>query len=170
MQDRINQLENLVLTLMQQQTGTDSPEPLSDFSPKVPGRDAYLNNEEPSTAARSGSAEVPPSPSDYGSMRIRKSSVSYVSSSHWAAVLDSIAGLRDQFEQEDEVHAPISDPPPLQFDFPKPQLLYGCPTPATRASVLESIPPRAVVDRLVSRYFNVLDMDSGKCRAIAPNH
>ncbi|KAJ5553395.1 Fungal-specific transcription factor protein [Penicillium frequentans] len=105
--------------------------------------------------------EVAPSPSDYGSIRIQESGVSYVSSSHWAAVLDSIAELRDHLEQDVKLRETITyDPNPHLF--PSPQLLYsgGC-AHVTIESILESIPPRPVVDRLIARYFNDLDMASG---------
>ena len=108
--------------------------------------------------------EMPsPSPSDYGSIRIKGSGVSYVSSAHWTAVLESIDELRDHFEQEDNSHVVASDTIQPQVNFPSPQLLYGgCPLHITPASILNSVPIRPVVDRLVACYFNFLDMAPGK--------
>ncbi|KAK3935596.1 hypothetical protein QBC46DRAFT_462003 [Diplogelasinospora grovesii] len=174
-QDRINQLENLVLSLMQQSAPSPNesqleitpletlPTPTSKLN-DGPSGSSSGGNPERRNAARTeqNQREVPSSPSDYGSIRIRESDASYVSSAHWAAVLDSIAELRHLFEQEDEPQALTSDTVQLQHSFPSPRLLYSsCPMHVTAVSILESIPPRPVVDRLVSRYFNVLDMASG---------
>ena len=167
LQDRINQLESLVLNLMRQSQTTPSSaaSPLEDpahphysTSPSRSGngseRPAAVTSEEPQR-------EVSPSPSDYGSIRIQRTGISYVSSAHWAAVLDSIADLRTHFAQEDATHSRSSDFIQSQANFPKPQLLYYSLALETQASILDSIPPRPVVDRLVSRYFNVLDIAPG---------
>lgn len=121
--------------------------------------------ERPLVARKETQHEVPPSPSDYGTIRIQESGTSYVSSAHWVAVLDSIAQLRDHFAHEDQINAHVSDPLQLQEANSatlRPQLLYGCSVHVTLASILQAIPPRSVVDRLVSRYFNDLDMATGK--------
>lgn len=101
------------------------------------------------------------SPSDYGSIKLSTCGVSYVNSAHWAAVLDGIAELKGHFEKEDEqrLAACSSDPP--QPDLAGPQLLYGCPKHATKEEILAAVPTRSVVDRLISRYFNALDMAPG---------
>ena len=163
MQGRINQLEELVVFLMQQ-TASGSHKPPSDDSPAT-----VLDECSPSRASQSvpptvpePHRQVPPSPSDYGSIRIRESSVSYVGNAHWAAVLDNIAELRDHFEREDEAHAQCMDPSRLQATIPpRPQLLYDCSANGTLTSIIDSLPPRPVVDRLVSRYFNDLDVATG---------
>lgn len=85
----------------------------------------------------------------------------YVGSSHWAAVLDSIAELKEHFEQEEEIrNMAIDFNPPNSAHSSWPQLLYSFHQ-VTKAEILSSIPPRRVVDRLVSRYFT-LDIASGK--------
>lgn len=153
-QDRVNHLEELVLGLMQQTAS----------SPRARSTPARSTGCSPATELplEEKLPEVAPSPSDYGSIRIQDSGVSYVSNSHWAAVLDSIAELRDHLEQDVKLHKEIKyDPDP--HIFPSPQLFYsgGC-AHVTIESILESVPPRPVVDRLISRYFNDLDMASGE--------
>ena len=156
MQERINQLENLVLNVMQQTPSSPHQSP-----PRQSPAPSGANPQRPLAARFETQREVSPSPSDYGSIRIRESGVSYVSSVHWAAVLDSITELRHHFEQDDEPNTDSSYPVQLQAPFPGPQLLYGCPLHVTPASILESLPPRPVVDKLISRYFNDLDMATG---------
>lgn len=164
--DRINQLESLVLNLMRQTQTTPSsaaspPEEPARLchstSPSISGHDS----ERPVAVICETQRDVSPSPSDYGSIRIQPTGVSYVSSAHWAAVLDSIADLRTQFAQEDAAHSQLSYPVQPQANFPKPQLLYYSPVLETQAPILDSIPPRPVVDRLISRYFNIVDIAPG---------
>ncbi len=91
----------------------------------------------------------------------RLGTANYVGSPHWAAVLDSIAELKDRFEQEEEMSNIVKDLNPTNSTrCGSPQLLYGCPR-VTKAEILSSIPPRRAADRLVSRYFT-LDIASGK--------
>ncbi|KAI1140110.1 hypothetical protein F5Y05DRAFT_377241 [Hypoxylon sp. FL0543] len=95
-----------------------------------------------------------PTPSEYGSMRMYSHGANYVSSVHWAAVLDSISELKDHYEKEKEEEVSLfatADYVPRSG--PGPRLLYE-PVQATKADILASIPARPVVDRLVSRYFN----------------
>ncbi len=174
-QDRINRLENLVLDLMQQQHQPSSsshgsppnfPPVIQDESPsrETPTPSAS-DIERPLAAREETQLEVPASPSDYGTIRVQESGSSYVSSAHWVAVLDSIAQLRDHFVHEDQMNAHVSDPGQLQQANPallRPQLLYGCSVHVTLGSILQAIPPRSVVDRMVFRYFNDLDMATGK--------
>lgn len=83
----------------------------------------------------------------------------YVSSVHWAAVLDSISELKDHYEKEEEARmlATIDYAPRYS---PGPRLLYE-PVQATKADILASIPARPVVDRMVARYFNAQGVAPG---------
>lgn len=104
-------------------------------------------------------------PPDCGSMKVNRSGASYVNGAHWAAVLDGIAELRDHFENEEETSRQ-----PSNLSFPEslstgPQLLCGGTKVVTKEEILASIPPRPVVDRLVSRYFNSFEMSPGEYAA-----
>ncbi|KAF5247334.1 hypothetical protein FANTH_6425 [Fusarium anthophilum] len=148
-QDRIRHLESLVFDLMQQssashgQNGGGTP-----YSPVGSARSPV------DTAATTATPVA-----EYGSMQSTGGGANYVGSSHWAAVLDGIAELKDHFDSEEEVAHPdiqgIESPP---AEMTGPQLLYGCPKPTSKDEILASIPTRPVVDRLVSRYFNSFEM------------
>ncbi|KAJ5888344.1 fungal specific transcription factor domain protein [Penicillium taxi] len=208
-QDRINQLESLVLELMHQ---TESNRRKSNIrlsqAPRLPrawnfkslktffvrGKSTKLEKADlvvdgsPSTNpqhltpdqrahgdradSRKGSkraAEVgyeaqndaSPSPSEYGSFRTPEIGANYVSSSHWSAILDSITNLRNYIARDEEIHPRVLDPVQPSAGFPKPQLLYSSAMHETSASILKNLPPRLTVDRLVSRYFNSLDIAPG---------
>jgi hypothetical protein len=100
-------------------------------------------------------------PADYGSMQSTGGGANYVGSSHWAAVLDGIAELKDHFDNEEASHPDVQGVESPSVDMAGPQLLYGCPKPASKDEILASIPARPVVDRLVSRYFNSFEMSPG---------
>lgn len=155
----MDRLENLVLDLMRQTNASSSvalnksllPDDLTPPSANVQRLPVTDIEARP---------DVSPCPSDYGSIKIRESGSRYVSNAHWAAVLDSIAELKDHFERDEEPTHP-------QIQFPGPQLLYVCPLHVTPASIIESMPSRAIVDKLVSRYFNDLDVATGKHRTFS---
>lgn len=153
--DRIQQLENLVVTLMK-----DNSANVSQSEPQVPLANPVVSN--PSNTVTSNSmpedcgetiVQDPASPPGLGRIKVSTSSTSYVSNAHWAAVLDGISDLKDCFEKEDDSPQP---------EYASPQLLYGSLNRASKSEILSSIPPRPVVDRLVSRYFNALDMAPGR--------
>jgi hypothetical protein len=111
---------------------------------------------------------VSPSPSDYGSFRTPETSVNYVSSSHWAGILDGITDLRNHLTRDEEAHPVVLDPTWQPASFPKPNLLYSCAMHQTSASILKSLPPRPTVDRLISRYFNIIDIAPGMLSSAQP--
>ncbi|ORY11106.1 hypothetical protein BCR34DRAFT_565692 [Clohesyomyces aquaticus] len=155
MKSRIDQLESLVLNLMHQNVPTSHPSPLQELDLVSPSqRDHPPTNSEIQYP-------VSPSPSDYGRISIRQSRPSYVNSSHWAAILDSISELRNHLAQDEDNSHQIHDSVRPQTRFPKPQLLYSGITYETPVSIIKSLPSRAVVDRLISRYFNLLDIAPG---------
>ncbi|PMB65074.1 hypothetical protein BM221_009262 [Beauveria bassiana] len=99
------------------------------------------------------------SPSSYyGSFRHTEKIVSYVSSSHWAAVLDSIVDLRNHLSEEEDTILPVPDLTRANSEIVKPQLFYSGQLDDTVASIISNLPPRPTVDRLLSRYFNDLDI------------
>lgn len=50
---------------------------------------------------------------------------------------------------------------------PRPQLLYGCASHESLSTILRALPPRLTVDRLVSRYFNDLNLAAGESNALS---
>jgi hypothetical protein len=119
---------------------------------------ASVSNATHPAPIRLKSAPISPSPSDHGTMSIRSARASYVGSSHWKAVLDSITELRKHLPQEEDAINLTPDLGSSPISFPKPQILYNGTVHETPVSIIKSIPPRSVVDRLISRYFNMLDI------------
>lgn len=106
---------------------------------------------------------TPSSRSSYGSTAVHKSGAGYVSSAHWTALLDSIAGLREHLDDGE-----AEEEPSVQHEAqPQTPLLFysyhlGSTTASSPSSIIESIPSRPVVDRLVTLYFNEIDIATGK--------
>ena len=111
--------------------------------------------------------------SDCGSMRVSASELHYVGGEHWAAILDSIADLRDHFDHEEQLSLAVS-PDQVQDDTGDvgndeihasrhSLLLYGGYQPASQAEILAALPPKDAVDRYISRYFNRQELVSCKC-------
>lgn len=99
-----------------------------------------------------------------GSIKIRDSEVTYASNAHWAAVLDSIAELRNELS-DDSNPASVAGGGIQPQDPPCPRLFYGGDAQSIdMESILDCLPPRIVVDRSVSRYFNSLDATGGKIK------
>ncbi|EXK43361.1 hypothetical protein FOMG_05982 [Fusarium oxysporum f. sp. melonis 26406] len=147
-QDRIRHLESLVFDLMQQSSVNQ-------------GQHGGGTPCSPVGSTRSPVDTAVTTPADYGSMQSTGGGANYVGSSHWAAVLDGIAELKDHFDNEEEAsHPDVQSVESPAADMTGPQLLYGCPKPASKDEILASILTlsRPVVDRLVSRYFNSFEM------------
>jgi hypothetical protein len=163
-QDRINHLERLVRSIMQQTTPTSHSSPPEQNQAEPVVAVASVTRPAPSRPSGDNSDRLnlnlirgdKSSPSESGALKIQGSGLKYMSSAHWAAVLDSIAELKDHFEQEESSHS-------INPKSPGPHLLYAAWSPnITRVSILESLPPRTVVDRLMYRYFNTVVIASGK--------
>uniref|UniRef100_A0A0D2YG62 Xylanolytic transcriptional activator regulatory domain-containing protein n=1 Tax=Fusarium oxysporum (strain Fo5176) TaxID=660025 RepID=A0A0D2YG62_FUSOF len=92
-QDRIRHLESLVFDLMQQSSVNQ-------------GQHGGGTPCSPVGSTRSPVDTAVTTPADYGSMQSTGGGANYVGSSHWAAVLDGIAELKDHFDNEEEASHP----------------------------------------------------------------
>ncbi|KAB8230051.1 putative transcription factor [Aspergillus alliaceus] len=154
--ERLVQLERLVVSLMADSAGKVHAGPAPDLAaPSVskggPPADAVIDGH-----------------SECGSMRISESELRYVGGDHWAAILDGIADLKDHFDHDEQVR--LANTPDQVADeqgngLARPRsgyalLLYGCRRPSSQEEILMALPPKAAVDRYISRYFNYLDLVS----------
>lgn len=150
--DRLSDLERLVMTIGHEQSLNKMNESAH------PTRNAAIG-----TPTDDGS--------ETGSLRTGAADHQYVSDDHWAAILDSIADLRDHFSREEQFGAAESPGPAIgltqdvggnaasrSFHPRRALLLYGCRPARCREEILSALPPKSTVDRYVSRYFNHLDL------------
>jgi hypothetical protein len=168
--ERLHQLESLVVNLMHQNRGPSPalaqdcvlPTPTSQVGSSShiacsKNKEAEQSSETTASASNTGNLfdidfENSPALMDCGSMNPNGSgTANYVGGAHWATILDSIAELKDQVAEEEQMA--------LDIESSAPQLLYGCRR-ATKEQILSSIQPREVMDQLVSNYFT-LDVSPG---------
>ncbi|KAH9909068.1 hypothetical protein F4778DRAFT_715127 [Xylariomycetidae sp. FL2044] len=157
--ERIHQLEGLVVSLMHQTVSPSavSVDQLSDgLTTPAPRHDSAGGVDGRGSPGLPLIGHVHITSKNVGSLQATRSGPSYVSSAHWEAVLDGIAELKEHFNDEEQETREAFEPSPLPLDGP--QLLYGCVVFATREEILASVPPRPVVDQLVSRYFDSFEM------------
>ncbi|TPR07577.1 Alkyl sulfatase dimerization family protein [Aspergillus niger] len=147
--DRLVHLERLVKSLMPDGTNNDEARQLTtpDTTPNSSVRQVPSNG-------------VVDTQSDCGSMQITDSELQYVAGEHWAAILDSIADLKAQCDREEQVRMAesIDDTSGKPSHFRHALLLYGCERASSRAEIIAALPPKAAVDRYISKYFNYLDL------------
>ena len=101
--------------------------------------------------------------SECGSMRISASELSYVGGEHWAAVMETIADLRDHVDREEHLRVVDGmhdhDVPGARNPVPRHALLlYGCARASSRAEILAALPPKEAADTYISRYFDRADI------------
>ncbi|KAI1106382.1 hypothetical protein F4804DRAFT_41599 [Jackrogersella minutella] len=155
-QDRIRELEALVHVLMQRAAAKNSNNVTSAPHPETSAASAAEGSPDPGIGA-SGSGE----PSDQGTLTNTPAGVSYVDGAHWTTLLNSISELKDCFQDTGEFTSTFrySNPPQATPDFgPQPQLLYGRFAQVGKGEILSTLPERPVVDRLISVFFNQVDL------------
>lgn len=187
--ERIHQLESLVISMMRQDPMAAASVPTGNLS-MLDRPYGFQQTQVHESAAVPGSGEfgshaplTPPFPinqpttafvpeidpignhspvaADGGCLKVNSTGTgSYVGSSHWAAVLDSIAELKNHFEQEEGIQSMVTNLDPINSLHCSSELLYGFGR-ATRAEIICSMPSRRTADRLVSRYFT-LEVAAGK--------
>ncbi|PYI18848.1 putative C6 transcription factor [Aspergillus japonicus CBS 114.51] len=165
MQNRIDRLESLVLSLMT--NGSQSAGPAaamaaisgsSSSTGSVPNTvDIDVEDETPGGPEDSDTEQVTKS---FGIMKFDNNKSYYISEVHWASVLSDIAEVRNyfsthkkQYEEQTEKLKTTQLPTDVQGS----ALLFGAMKPATRAEIMSSFPSKYTTDMLIARYFSCYD-------------
>lgn len=143
-QDRLDHLERLVKAIMPDSNNQRASGP-------EPQETQHENEALTAEATKSDHLE-------HGSIHPSASELPYVEGDHWASILDDIADLKIRVDGHVtsnymEGHGVMS-----KYKSPHALLLYGCPQATSRDEILAGLPPKNVVDRHVSVYFNRLDI------------
>ncbi|KAJ6015347.1 hypothetical protein N7540_009938 [Penicillium herquei] len=168
MQNRIDRLEGLVLSLMT--NGNQAAGPAAAMA-AISGEssvgstrlsndldlDLDLDDDIPEGAEESDTEQVTKS---FGVMKVDNNKSYYISPAHWASVLNDITEVRNFFsthkkQLEEQVEKINASRP--QTDVPGSTLLFGVMKPLSRAEILASLPSKYTTDLLVARYFNSYD-------------
>ncbi|KAH8687675.1 hypothetical protein BGZ60DRAFT_362754 [Tricladium varicosporioides] len=131
MRKRLNRLENSILSMMET---TENP---------------YSNS--PATTTTSGSSQIDESSAPHSGGQKMSSDTR---STHWDAILSELGAMKDAWSEENDRIEFLSGTSPVQDNKNhRPSLLSGLTQPPDRATILESLPSKEAVDRLVTRFF-----------------
>ncbi|KAK9244839.1 fungal-specific transcription factor domain-containing protein [Lipomyces tetrasporus] len=151
-QDRIGQLERLVISLM----NLNAAKPTDQIPANAHGSSKLSS---PVTENGVNGNALPQDPSQlsdsFGRISLENSETSYVESAHWTAILDGIAELKDYFEDD---HDPIELHALATEGFDGPELLCGRYKRVDKPEILAAIPSRSIVDRLIAKYFSTMGL------------
>ncbi|TVY40841.1 Fusarisetin A cluster transcription factor [Lachnellula subtilissima] len=163
-QSQISHLEELVITLMNKTNRNGNGNVNSNASLEDSTR---LLQEKPK-ALEDQWAEVhgvKKAEKSFGRINMEDDQQNYVGSAHWAAILENIACLKDQFGNfEPSVEEETNQPSPEPIS-KGPDLLVGGLAKATRSEILASLPSRSFVDHLVGEYLECADMGAAMFHA-----
>ncbi|KAJ8061756.1 hypothetical protein OCU04_009554 [Sclerotinia nivalis] len=169
MQNRIDRLEGLVLSLMTNGASSAGPAAAaaaihrsqsesagSSYPPDVDQDDDDMIKEEGDE-----DSDVDGVANSLGVMKVDpdKGKTTYLGDSHWHLVLKDIAEVKSYFsshkkELEKNYEKIKSSNPPVSDD---PAFLFGAHTPATDDELRKALPSKSEVDKLITRYLNTYD-------------
>ncbi|KAM3150091.1 hypothetical protein ABEW05_009593 [Botrytis cinerea] len=169
MQNRIDRLEGLVLSLMTNGASSAGPaaaaaavnrshsdSAASSFPPDLDQDDDDMIKEEGDE-----DSDVDGVADSLGIMKVDtdKGKTTYLGDSHWHLVLKDIAEVKSYFnnhkkELEKNYEKIKSQKPPASDG---PAFLFGAHTPATDEELRMAVPAKPEVDKLITRYFNTYD-------------
>ncbi|KAI9882927.1 MAG: hypothetical protein M1823_005329 [Watsoniomyces obsoletus] len=173
MQNRIDRLEGLVLSLMtngpQSAGPTAANAALADGGGGGGGGPGLMDGpsagaQDDDGMARDDSAgeesDVDRVTNSLGIMKVEANKSMYLGGSHWASVLSEIAEVKTYFmEHKKQYDEQLRKVAAAKEDESKtgPGFLFNTAAPPSREELLAALPPRPVVDQIVSRYFNSND-------------
>ena len=173
MQNRIDRLEGLVLSLMTNGSHSAGPTAAtralsmhsSAGSMEYP-RDVDVDGEDEDVNVIRGSGEEESETDQVvqslGVMRVDNTKSMYFGDAHWAAILHDIKEVKNYFKdhkkQYEDQLAKVQEAKARVDTAPQgPTFLFGGAQPPPYAELLGQMPKRSVTDKLVSRYFNSYD-------------
>ena len=173
MQNRIDRLEGLVLSLMT--NGSQSAGPAaatralslnsSSGSMEYP-QDVDIDRDDDDIGIVKGSGEEESETDQVvqslGVMRVDNTKSMYYGDAHWAAILHDIKEVKiyfaDHKKQYDDQLVKVTEAKARVDAAPQgPTFLFGGSKPPPYSELLAQMPKRSVTDKLVSRYFNSYD-------------
>ncbi|KAJ5808807.1 hypothetical protein N7474_010076 [Penicillium riverlandense] len=154
-QDRLQHLENLVMSLAQKNNRSDEPEDINFNAPLKDDPGEYA------TPSPSTDRETKSPPLDApGKLVVKNEEISYIDSAHWRAILEEINGVKE-FLDENGVHSDDEGVEYDPYDDSSPALLLGIGRPVSKEELLIDIPAQSVADRLVSRFLKTSEPSLG---------
>ncbi|KGO78290.1 Transcription factor, fungi [Penicillium italicum] len=164
MQNRIDRLEGLVLSLMT--NGSQSAGPtaamaaISGDSSAGSTRFSHGIDVEEEGMEGTEDSDTDQVTKSFGVMKMDNNKSYYVSEAHWASVLNDISEVRSFFtthkKQADEQFEKVKATRPAS-DGPGTTLLFGVNKAMSRSEIMTGLPSKYTTDILIARYFNCHD-------------
>ncbi|KAF2874685.1 fungal-specific transcription factor domain-containing protein [Massariosphaeria phaeospora] len=165
MQNRIDRLEGLVLSLM-----TNGPQSAGPAAAQAAIADSMANSS-PENALDLGpesiieedagdESEVEHVTKSIGVMKVHNNHAVFASEAHWYAILGELSEVKNYFnahkkQYEEQLKRYQANRPDEAG--PGTAFLFGAQQPTSYAEILSRFPPKPEADILVSRYFNTYD-------------
>ncbi|KAH7386217.1 fungal-specific transcription factor domain-containing protein [Cadophora sp. MPI-SDFR-AT-0126] len=143
MQDRIGQLENLVMSLKKSLNEKQSNSRAAERTSVTSRTSGSVTQDE----LESKENEVL---DGVGRISLRNDETNYVESAHWTAILDEISDLKEHVDNDFVI---VDSEPELEAVLGGSELPFGPCDSATKEEIIMAVPERQVVDRLVAKYF-----------------
>ncbi|KAL1954697.1 hypothetical protein VTO42DRAFT_801 [Malbranchea cinnamomea] len=168
MQNRIDRLENLVLSLMTNGAQSAGPKAAMAALSATGSSDSRQDAEDGNTGEEESDTEQVTR--SFGIMKFDSQSQKsyYISEAHWASILNDIAEVKHyfsthkaQYDAQAQIVASHKDPSSSQS-----ALIFGVANQATEAEIRASFPSKYIADILISRYF--AESDPSICIIHAP--
>ncbi|KAN0078604.1 Fungal specific transcription factor domain containing protein [Elaphomyces granulatus] len=156
-QNRIQHLENLVLSFAQRRKQEKQEMPQISSQPLDTSNDPNHAESHPETATATFDA-IPEGQvlnDSPGKIFVEDVGTSYVDAAHWRAILEDIKEVKEYFQDDKLDEESVSDDEMEESSGPT--LLIGMGKACSKDELLADIPSRAVLDRVISRYFNSSD-------------
>ncbi|RMZ90091.1 hypothetical protein DV736_g2688, partial [Chaetothyriales sp. CBS 134916] len=176
MQNRIDRLEGLVLSLMTNGASSAGPtaanQALSANTTSIgsgslgPNLDADPDDGQDTEGdTRDDESETERVTKSFGILKVdqERQRTFYIGEAHWAALLNEIGEVKNYFAQhKKEYEAHLEKVAKTRRDVGSdvgagPALLFGATVPPSRAEILAQIPSRYMSDILIDRYFSTFD-------------
>ncbi|PVH73003.1 hypothetical protein DL98DRAFT_595443 [Cadophora sp. DSE1049] len=150
-QDRVQQLEEIVRSLLNSQSSLGGSNSTAGASPFTDGTTTGTPDGSFTASAPSpnNQTESQKQEASQGKFTNTSEQVKFVGSDHWESILEDITDLKMDLENTSTTE---------RTEY-RPRILFGL-NRVSRSEILSSIPPRPVCDMLISRFSRTLDMAS----------
>ncbi|KFY71765.1 hypothetical protein V499_08061 [Pseudogymnoascus sp. VKM F-103] len=173
MQNRIDRLEGLVLSLMT--NGSNAPGPTAAVAAVASERSGSTSTstavddgemekikeeEDDGDGEEGGESDVDAVANSFGVLKVdaETEKTMYIGDSHWHLVLADIAEVRNYFTNHkrelDNQYKKVNETSAARWI---PDFIFQGLAPATEAELRAGLPPRAKIEKLIARFFNSLD-------------
>ncbi|KAF2257511.1 hypothetical protein CC78DRAFT_483704 [Lojkania enalia] len=148
MRGRIRNLESLVVNLINQKQQDQ------DTGAQSGGGAAQAANAK--TEGKAGDAE--PNIDSFGQLHISNAGqeTSYVGAGHWSSILKEIEEVKDSLDDDETEVDETQDEDWSHFNA-RSSVTFGVPKPMSKAQLIQEMPPKEEVDRLLPLWFNSAD-------------